>query len=63
MTPQSYILLIEKSSQGDLEHTLAVLNIAGVGAVFYGSSNDFSSLALWVIYKAKNNPEKVKKQL
>lgn len=63
MTPRSYILYIEKSSQGDIEHTLSILNIAGMGVAFYGGTNDSGSVSLWLIFKGKNNPAEIKKQL
>jgi hypothetical protein len=63
MAPESYILFIEKSSQGDIEHTLSILNIAGRGCAFYGSSSDSGSVSLWLIYQGKNNPAEIKKQL
>lgn len=63
MIPESYILYIEKSSQGDLELTLSILNIAGIGSAFFGSSNDSGSVSLWLIFKGKNTPAEIKKQL
>lgn len=60
---ESYILFIEKSSQGDIELMLSILNIAGRGFSFYGSSNDSTSLSLWLIFNGKNNPAEIKKQL
>lgn len=63
MASESYFLCIEKSSQGDAVLHLSVLNIAGRGFAFYGSTNDSRSLSLWLIFKGKNNPEEIKKQL
>ncbi|HEY1019516.1 MAG TPA: hypothetical protein VGE25_10975 [Sediminibacterium sp.] len=63
MTQESYILYIEQSSMGDLEVTLSILNIAGIGYSLHGSSSDTGCASLWLIYSGKNNPEEIKKQL
>jgi hypothetical protein len=63
MIMESYILFIEKSSQGDIELMLSILNIAGRGYSFYGSTNDSASLSLWLIFNGKNNLAEIKKQL
>lgn len=63
METNTYILYIEQSSQGDEDFYITVLNITGGSLPLYGSSGDFGCVSLRLIYKARNKPEEIKRQI
>lgn len=62
MTTVSYLMSVTSSQKG-AEVFLAILNIAGRGHAFHGSSNGAVSKDLWIIPKGNKNKQEVIKQL
>jgi hypothetical protein len=63
MASNGYFLCLEKSSEGGVDLLVSILNTAGRGSAFYGAGNDAGSISLWFIYKPRNSPAEIKKQL
>jgi hypothetical protein len=62
MTTVSYLMSVT-TSQNDVEVTLAILNIAGMGQAFYGERDSTGGTDLWIIPQSKKSSQEVTTQL